>query len=960
MAQQLVYTSAPRLLQAGRTGFGTVAMHAGIPSWLQSEIEGFSQFSRLPGLDPSRVILSHAVFGQGDRKHHVFSRIQDCGADYTGRTNHIAHHFIFTAAEIVQATKLGVTPVDVLAFLSQGFWKTSWSGEPTILQADEELAIVSIPKNTLSLPAAAYWGHLCPEHPEYAAVLAPGKISEACWLIYPIGWSESIVYALGESMLLHTNPWIVTFTNNLQPTDNEQLFAWRCIPSDSPLIEKATASVRPCIDLSDPSPFLSGIPHEFMEQARTGKKPLPKARTIGATQPQTNPFSANSTSQIEKLPSAAQPLPSTPRPRIPLTRTTIKPHKQKKPTALIATLAIASLLLIGVLVIAYNNNKFKEKKDKILNEWAYVSQNRTFNTLTLNDQDLNSIKSFIGDLKKEQWDQVEGVIKALDKSSGNHNDINTSLQNTYQDKIVELRGKQYTKFSNTSNFSQEDLKRLSSLVQRSQEPKNEWNKAIELIKYLQNSSNTSDSSFKEEDLPMSVPEDKKVSGELFALYKKRIVKPPAEEPTNPPVVTATPKPTPTPEEKQSQPSPDAVTTGTKQPTIPNKDVPIYVFFKKPNDYGQLKPQVDEKFNALELTNSNILFNLDDAINKAGEPILNVQFTDDTTSFFVIKKNTLKHIALTDNQTFSKLGSALKDNEKEMFYEIKGETFSFRNDFLQLIKRIHDGQKFLDGETEKSAFTFTWELEVDPVSGKKYNFLNSNGTISSESLPQIQRNKIINELANLKEVLKPKKEKLQKLGQKYDKDFDCSDKSIETIIDNFISKFTQSKDKDFLILQNKINDIQTPNNSKTKKQTATGGDSQYKIITEIFKEKPKTMDQFLEYFNKWKEKQSVKTKLDDFKKEWNQIFVAEGIKWDEYEQTLIDLNRDAIKKEITEPHKDYMDAKQKVDSIESFNSQTTVPATLTINYLFESKNQEFLKLKIDNFPITPSEATGGQK
>jgi hypothetical protein len=210
------------------------------------------------------------------------------------------------------------------------------------------------------------------------------------------------------------------------------------------------------------------------------------------------------------------------------------------------------------------------------------------------------------------------------------------------------------------------------------------------------------------------------------------------------------------------------------------------------------------------------------------------------------------------------------------------------------------------------------------------------------------------------VLKPKKEKLQKLGQEYDKNFDYSDKSTETIIDNFISKFTQSKDKDFLILQNKINDIQTPNNSKSNKQTATGGDSQYKIITEIFKEKPKTMDQFLEYFNKWKEKQSVKTKLDDFKKEWNQIFVAEGIKWDEYEIILNDRNRDAIEKEITEPHKDYMDAKQKVDSIESFNSQTTVPATLTINYLFESKNQEFLKLKIDNFPISASEATGGKQ
>jgi len=31
MAWQLIYTSAPRLLEAGRSGFGTVARHRAIP-----------------------------------------------------------------------------------------------------------------------------------------------------------------------------------------------------------------------------------------------------------------------------------------------------------------------------------------------------------------------------------------------------------------------------------------------------------------------------------------------------------------------------------------------------------------------------------------------------------------------------------------------------------------------------------------------------------------------------------------------------------------------------------------------------------------------------------------------------------------------------------------------------------------------------------------------------------------
>ena len=410
MAQQLVYTSSPRLLQAGRTGFGTVAMHAGIPSWLQSEIEGFSQFSRLPGLDPSRVILCHTNFGQGDRKHHVFSRIHDCGADYTGRTNHIAHHFIFTAAEIAQATKLGVTPVDVLAYLNHGLWKTAWSGDPAILQPDEELPIISISKNTITLPAINYWGHLCPDHPEYAAVLAPGKLSEACWLIYPTGWSESIIYALGESLLLHTNPWAVTFTNNLQPTDNEQLFSWRCIPSDSPLLEKATSSVRPCIDLSNPLPFLTGIPYEFLEQARTGKKPLPKPRSVETALsplgniPTTRPAGIN-------IPSPTpSPRPSAPEagPKVALRPPRSKPRKQKKPAFFIAILAIASLLLIGGIVFLYNENEAKKseakkeiesKRESTFNSWVGISPDSDLVKDNLELADCNDINDFLTKFK---------------------------------------------------------------------------------------------------------------------------------------------------------------------------------------------------------------------------------------------------------------------------------------------------------------------------------------------------------------------------------------------------------------------------------------------------------------------------------------------------------------------------------------------------------------------------------
>jgi hypothetical protein len=48
MAWQLIYTSAPRLLEAGRSGFGTVARHRQIGPLLVSACERASQFARLP------------------------------------------------------------------------------------------------------------------------------------------------------------------------------------------------------------------------------------------------------------------------------------------------------------------------------------------------------------------------------------------------------------------------------------------------------------------------------------------------------------------------------------------------------------------------------------------------------------------------------------------------------------------------------------------------------------------------------------------------------------------------------------------------------------------------------------------------------------------------------------------------------------------------------------------------
>jgi len=268
MAFQLIYTSSPRLLQVGRTGFGTVAKHSAVRGALQSEIERFSQFSRQEGLHPGRTVFQYRIVAVSGETFHVVSRLKDAGADYTGRTNHIAHHVIFSSLEASEAHSASITPVDVIYNLSSNsFWKDSWHDGPTEFGEGDHIRVSSL-RPALSLPAV-YWQGVTGDS-SCAAILAPGQIAESCWIVYRQDQSDQILALYGESLLLHTSPWRVSFANELQPTDRVDEIAWRGIPSDSPLRGAAAQSVRPTLDLSSPLTLPSPVA-EFAPVAAHGR-----------------------------------------------------------------------------------------------------------------------------------------------------------------------------------------------------------------------------------------------------------------------------------------------------------------------------------------------------------------------------------------------------------------------------------------------------------------------------------------------------------------------------------------------------------------------------------------------------------------------------------------------------------------------------------------------------------------
>jgi hypothetical protein len=216
MAWQLVYTSAPALIDAGRSGFGTVARHEAIRPALQTELERISQFSREQGLSKNRILFYHRVLDLRGERYHVLSRIKDAGSDYTGRTNHIAHHIVLTAAEAEQCYRTTrCSPADMILWAtSNGLWHDQWNEAARLFDSSEEIAVGSIPAR-LSLPAVS-WG-LVTGSAANAAILAPGgTATEGCWLLYREDQASQLLSLIGEALCLHSNPWAISFTTDTQ------------------------------------------------------------------------------------------------------------------------------------------------------------------------------------------------------------------------------------------------------------------------------------------------------------------------------------------------------------------------------------------------------------------------------------------------------------------------------------------------------------------------------------------------------------------------------------------------------------------------------------------------------------------------------------------------------------------------------------------------------------------------
>jgi hypothetical protein len=262
MAWQLIYTSSPRLLEAGRTGFGTVAKHRDISGVLTGKLESISQFARLAGYNPDRIIYTHRILEAGARSYHVLSCIQNAGSDYSGRTNHIAHHLIVHAEEVASLSQRGVTPLDILYLME---WRTSWEGSSRFLDSKEEVDLSNSIAHNFSV-----WSSLTGK-PDHARLPWSPEAAKGCYLLVP--QHVDARYILGETMIHNVaKSWDMTFTTHLEPNDGLGDFRWICLPPDSPARSQVDVSARPVYDLLHPD-FLPVPPAPIQA---TVHSPIPK------------------------------------------------------------------------------------------------------------------------------------------------------------------------------------------------------------------------------------------------------------------------------------------------------------------------------------------------------------------------------------------------------------------------------------------------------------------------------------------------------------------------------------------------------------------------------------------------------------------------------------------------------------------------------------------------------------
>ena len=265
MPFQLIYTSAPQLLDSASSGYGTVACSEKLSKSLRSRLAALSVYREPRGKAATRgPQFSYHVFTHGGTLWHVLTCAQLAGADYSGRNSFLAHHLILSQDEItaLNASAMRITPAGVcLALSRKGFWVNKWQGEPRYLSGVPALSPGDVPDASTQPTWKKITGHK-----SNARAFFTSPFQRECLITFESATtSADILHLFHESdWLTHTHGWGTSFTTEADDADSFSETHRMVTGKESPLVQRAIRTGRPILfiapDMELPMPELADEP----------------------------------------------------------------------------------------------------------------------------------------------------------------------------------------------------------------------------------------------------------------------------------------------------------------------------------------------------------------------------------------------------------------------------------------------------------------------------------------------------------------------------------------------------------------------------------------------------------------------------------------------------------------------------------------------------------------------------
>lgn len=234
MTEELVFTSARRGLQVGKSGFCTVASTPGMAANLARFLESLSGYRHLslpgtPAAEDNPVVFSHLRSKIGGRHYSVVSRIADAGFDYSNRSNKLAHHFAFADTQ-----SLGYGPASLLS-TPENFY-TSWDSDARKLKP----RIPSV--NAVQPQPCTTWQQTVGDAGIAADVIEAIRDRRQVYLIVNPDVPALALVREAVSLLPPDKQWHITFSTFFTKLPPNVACDIRCIMADSPEVGPARRS----------------------------------------------------------------------------------------------------------------------------------------------------------------------------------------------------------------------------------------------------------------------------------------------------------------------------------------------------------------------------------------------------------------------------------------------------------------------------------------------------------------------------------------------------------------------------------------------------------------------------------------------------------------------------------------------------------------------------------------------